>query len=118
MLIKHLRNNMPYLNAYEVIIVDDASEEDIKKKVHSEFPHIKVLENKINLGFAPTVNRGIKEAQGDYIILLNSDVKLIAPFNHSDFQSFQKDASLFAISFMQKERDGTYVGKNLSLIHI
>ena len=60
MLIKHLRNNMPYLNAYEVIIVDDASEEDIKKKVHSEFPHIKVLENKINLGFAPTVNRGIK----------------------------------------------------------
>ncbi len=112
MLMRHLRHNMPYLKGYEIIIVDDASDENISERVHTEFPEIKVLVNQRNMGFAPTVNRGIDEAKGDYILLLNSDVKLISPFNPTDFEMFQKDPTLFAISFMQKERDGKYVGKN------
>lgn len=112
MLMRHLRHNVPLLKGYEIIIVDDASEENIKEQVHAEFPDITVLENNQNLGFAPTVNHGIFNASGDFILLLNSDVKLISAFNNSDFDLFKKDEKLFAITFMQKERDGSFVGKN------
>lgn len=112
MLMRHLRHNVPFLKDYEIIVVDDASDEDITTKIHAEFPQIHVYENGRNLGFAPSVNRGIREAQGDYIMLLNSDVKLMQPFTSSDFDVFEKDPALFAVSFMQKERDGSFIGKN------
>jgi len=112
MLMRHLRHNMPYMNGYEVIIVDDASDEKIKEQVHTEFPEVTVLENKKNMGFAPTVNKGIFHAHGDFVLLLNSDVKLIHPFHDSAFKRFKDDEDVFAISFMQKERDGSNVGKN------
>lgn len=112
MLMRHLRHNMPYMSEYEIIIVDDASDEKIKEQVKKEFPQIIVLENEKNMGFAPTVNKGIYHAHGDFVLLLNSDVKLIHPFHDSYFKRFKDDKDIFAISFMQKERDGSYVGKN------
>lgn len=112
MLMRHLRHNVPLLKGYEIIVVDDASEEHIKEQVHAEFPDILVLENKTNMGFAPTVNNGIFKASGDFILLLNSDVKLMSRFNESDFDLFKRDEKLFAITFKQKERDGSFVGKN------
>lgn len=112
MLMRHLRHNMPFMKGYEIIIVDDDSEENIKEQVLREFPQITVLENARNMGFAPTVNKGIFHAHGDLVMLLNSDVKLMHQFTESAFELFKKDSKLFALSFMQKERDGSYVGKN------
>jgi GT2 family glycosyltransferase len=52
----------------EIIIVDNGSSEKFPT-----LPGIKLIQNKDNLGYAKAVNAGIKMAQGEYILILNSD---------------------------------------------
>ena len=60
----------------EIIVVDDGSKEPISKAIPKMFPQVKVLTNETNMGFAKTVNKGIKAASHDLICLLNNDTRL------------------------------------------
>jgi len=67
---------------YEIIIVDNASQQDntrlIKNfKRKNKTPPIVLIENKFNKGFAAANNQGLEIARGDYILLLNSDTLLV-----------------------------------------
>jgi GT2 family glycosyltransferase len=64
--------NLPH----EVIISDDASVDGSTAYIRENFPQIILIENKINAGFPPTINKGIFAAQYGLVLLLNSDVKL------------------------------------------
>jgi hypothetical protein len=57
----------------EVILVDNASNDGTPAAVSRRFPAIKVIESKINLGFASGNNLGLRQAKGRYLLLLNSD---------------------------------------------
>lgn len=70
---------MTYGVEKEIIVVDDGSKEPVSKAVKKMFPQVKVLKNEKNLGFAKTVNKGIKVARYDLICLLNNDVRLPNP---------------------------------------
>lgn len=59
----------------EIIVVDDASDDGSVELIKKNFPQIKLVKNKKNLGFATTVNIGVKEASGDLVFLLNNDAK-------------------------------------------
>jgi len=61
-----------YLN-FEVILVDDASKDNSVSIVRDSFPHTKIIENTINLGFTRTINKGIRESNGEIVVLLNMD---------------------------------------------
>ena len=68
---------------FEVIVVDNGStEEDIfllfdeYKKRHSNF---KVVDADFEFNYAKINNLAVKEAKGDYILLLNNDVEVITP---------------------------------------
>lgn len=58
---------------YEIIIVDNASKGDDVKILRERYPDLKLIESKVNLGFAGGNNLGIREAEGCYIFLLNND---------------------------------------------
>lgn len=62
---------------YEIIIVDNASIDGSIEMVKKQFSQVKLIENKDNLGFPKANNIGIKEAAGRYILLLNSDTKVL-----------------------------------------
>lgn len=58
------------------VIIDNASVDDSVKVLRKDFPHIILLENKINLGYAGGNNTGITYALdngADYIVILNND---------------------------------------------
>ena len=57
----------------EVIVVDNASKLDEASVISGRCPQVKVIRNDKNLGFAGGNNIGIKEAKGDYILLINND---------------------------------------------
>lgn len=58
---------------YEVILIDNASNDDIIPKVNEQYPQVVCIANTDNVGFSIANNQGISIAQGRYVLLLNSD---------------------------------------------
>jgi GT2 family glycosyltransferase len=63
--------------AYEIVLVDNASTETTITLFKERFPTIKVVASERNLGFAGGNNLGIAAAEGEVILLLNSDTYLV-----------------------------------------
>jgi N-acetylglucosaminyl-diphospho-decaprenol L-rhamnosyltransferase len=63
---------------FEVIVVDNASWDGSCDMVAREFPQVKLIRHDQNGGFAAGNNIGIREASGDYILLLNSDAYIFS----------------------------------------
>lgn len=61
---------------FEIVVVDDCSADGTLRLLKEKFPGVKVLQNEVNSGFSNTSNRGIRAAIHDWVLLLNSDVKL------------------------------------------
>ena len=57
----------------EVIVVDNASKEDEASIIAERYSQVKVIRSPRNIGFAGGNNLGIKEAKGEYILLINND---------------------------------------------
>ena len=63
-------------NEIDIIVSDNGSKDDSVNFIRKHFPSIKIIENGENLGFGSAVNRGLGLAKGDYLLFLNSDLKL------------------------------------------
>jgi GT2 family glycosyltransferase len=61
---------------YEVIVTDSGSSDGTADMVRMEFPQIKLLDNKQNLGFSKGNNVAIKQASGRLVLLLNADTTI------------------------------------------
>ena len=57
----------------EILIVDNISSDNSQKKCKEKFPDIKLIQNYENLGYCGGNNVGIKEAKGEFIVILNPD---------------------------------------------
>ncbi len=57
----------------EILVVDNISSDDSHTKCKKQFPDIKLIQNKKNLGYCGGNNVGIKEAKGEFIVILNPD---------------------------------------------
>lgn len=57
----------------EIIVVDNASTDGSAEMVKKEFPQVKLIVSKKNLGFAAGNNLGIPQAKGRYVLFLNPD---------------------------------------------
>ena len=58
---------------FEIIVVDNASSDQSVEMVRNEFPTVKLIKNKSNLGFAAGNNKARSIAKGEYVLFLNSD---------------------------------------------
>lgn len=58
---------------YNVIVIDNCSSDDTVGIVRKEFPHVKLIESEVNLGFSRANNKIIFETESDYVLLLNPD---------------------------------------------
>lgn len=57
----------------EVIVVDNQSRDGSKEMVRKKYPQSKLIANRQNVGFGKANNQGIRQARGEFILLLNSD---------------------------------------------
>ncbi len=58
---------------FEVIVSDNGSTDGSIEFIRAEFPNVKIIENRANLGFAKGNNVGIRASQGEYVLILNPD---------------------------------------------
>lgn len=57
----------------EILLVDNASRDGSVDAIRDSFPHVHVFAMDKNLGFGAANNIAMKEAKGDYLLLLNTD---------------------------------------------
>ena len=57
----------------ELIFVDNGAEEPLGVMVTKEFPQMKLLSLKKNIGFAGGYNQGILASTGKYVAIINND---------------------------------------------
>lgn len=58
---------------FDIWVVDNNSPDGSADMVKTEFPHVKLIANKENKGFAPANNQAIKSANAKSLLLLNPD---------------------------------------------
>ena len=61
----------------ETIVIDNSSSDGSPEFIEKNFPRVKLIRNHINLGYAKANNQGIKEAKGEFILLLNPDTVIL-----------------------------------------
>lgn len=59
---------------YEIIVIDNNSKDDTEQELHTICPKLKWIQMGYNSGFGRANNVGIREAKGEYILFLNSDI--------------------------------------------
>ena len=58
---------------FEVIVSDNGSTDGSVERIRAQFPSVRLVENGSNLGFAKGNNAGIRDARGEYVLILNPD---------------------------------------------
>jgi GT2 family glycosyltransferase len=61
----------------EIIVVDNASSDGSPDCVEFEFPHVRLIRNTENMGFAKANNIGVSFCSGNYLCFINSDVEVL-----------------------------------------
>ncbi|HEY3402387.1 MAG TPA: glycosyltransferase family 2 protein [Ohtaekwangia sp.] len=79
---------------YEIILVDNASKENPADIIKSQYPHVKLIVNDVNLGFTGGNNVGIKVAKGDYIFVVNNDTEVTEDLLERLLEPFYTDSSI------------------------
>jgi GT2 family glycosyltransferase len=64
---------------FEVIVVDNGSEEPDARAIPPELDRVKVIPSEENIGFGAANNRGAAQARGDILLFLNTDTQLTGP---------------------------------------
>ena len=62
------------INCEEIIVDNNSSDKTVE--IVKDFPNVKLIENKENLGFAMANNQGLKIGTGKYILFLNPDMQV------------------------------------------
>ena len=81
----------------EIIVVDNASRDGSAEFVESNFPNVRVLRMRENLGFGGGSNAGFRAARNGIVVLLNSDMRVAEDFLQPLLDGFS-DADVFAVS--------------------
>jgi len=87
----------------EIIVVDNISTDKSQKTCKEKYPDIRLIQNNENFGYCEGNNIGIREAKGDYIIILNPDTIVESNWIEE------------LISAYNKFGEGLYQPKHLSL---
>jgi len=88
--------NLIYPNI-EIIVVDNGSTDDSIEFLRKNYPEVKIVHNKTNLGFAGGNNAGIKVVTGEFLLLLNNDTKVTRTFVTEMIKVIEVDEEIGAV---------------------
>ena len=87
----------------EILVVDNISSDNSQKKCKEKFPDIKLIQNEKNFGYCEGNNVGIRNAKGEFIVILNPDTIVDTYWLKELFSAYKKHG------------EGLYQPKHLSM---
>jgi len=105
---KFLPSVVSFSEEANIYVADNASTDDSVFYVSEKFPSIKIIQNKVNGGYAKGYNDALKSLSEDIFVLLNSDVQVTENWLQPILSEFEKDNSVVAaqpkiLDFKNKE---------------
>ena len=79
-----------------VYVADNASTDNSVSYISQFFPTVKIIQNKINGGYAKGYNDALKTLSEEIFVLLNSDVEVTEKWLQPVISEFEKDTSVVA----------------------
>lgn len=81
---------------HEVIVVDNASADGTADAIAASHPDVHLIRSQDNLGFAKANNLAIRQAAGQYLLLLNPDAFPTTPDSLADLLRFLREHETYA----------------------
>jgi len=81
----------------EVILIDNASTDGSVEWISKEYPQLRVIRLRENLGYCGGYNIGLEQVDAEVAVLLNSDVEVTEGWLNEPVRMFHEDPSLFAV---------------------
>lgn len=94
---------------FEVIVVDNGSTDGSDLLPDSLKLNVRLIKLNENTGFAHAVNVGIREAKGEYVILLNNDTEVESGFVRKLTEALKKNRKAFSASAMMVDMNNREV---------
>lgn len=93
---------------YEIIVVDNASNDGTAAMLFDEFPQVKIIHNDRNQGFTIPLNQALKVAQGDWLVSLNPDTLLTGELFDTMRAFMESNPAVGIVSPKVLNRDGSF----------
>ncbi len=91
---------------WQIIVVDNASEDRSTEAVKEKYPEIELVENRQNLGFAAGNNVGVKYAKAPVILFLNPDTVVIGKAIQNSYKFLMENLDIGALTCRVELPDG------------
>lgn len=88
--------NLSFVRPAEILVVDDASPDGSLLWLRSQEPRVQVLAQSRNLGPSAARDRGLRAAQGDFVLFLDNDARVRPDTIGNLLQAFTDDPELTA----------------------
>ena len=111
-----LKYSSPF--SHEVILVDNHSADGTVEALRQEFPDLKILALDENRGFSAANNAGAAIAQGEWLVLMNSDAELFAETMPAIDDLLQRHPQLDVLGGQLLNPDGSLQTSVLSNYHL
>jgi len=97
--ISSIYENFSNFLTWEIIIINNNEISDINNifNLTTDSSKIKLINHKKNIGFGAGINLGATEALGEYLLILNSDTKILGKNIKHIFDEFSKDKNIGVI---------------------
>lgn len=94
-------------NDFDIVVSDNNSTDGSMEQIEKEFPRVRIIKNKENLGFSRGNNVAIEQIKNPFYLLLNSDV-LVLDHSLDNLLSFMKDGKYQIVSCKLLNSDKTF----------
>jgi GT2 family glycosyltransferase len=78
----------------KIYLIDNGSTDDSLAFVQSHFPHVAIIKNEKNVGYAGGYNAGLSHITAAYYVLLNTDVEVTPHFLQPVINLMESDATI------------------------
>ncbi len=90
----------------ELMLVDNGSTDGSVDWMRAHFPTVQVVETGRNLGFAGGNNAGVRAAHGEFVTLLNNDMRVAPDWLSEILRPFGRDSDIAAVAAKVLSWDG------------